>query len=153
MIRWTARHPVVPIALIGIFLCLGGAGLWRMPVDYLIGDRPAPLWASFAVPGEPGREVVLDSLVRPLERRLGADTSVARCRSWIGADWAQIEVELSSSVLPDILIMKCLHEIERRIMTHTAITYVIRSCCTTAPEWPSDCGFHNNRRWLLRNDF
>ena len=35
MIRWSARHPVAPVAMVAIVLVLGAAAVWRMPVAYL----------------------------------------------------------------------------------------------------------------------
>jgi ABC-2 type transport system ATP-binding protein len=92
VIRATARHPLVPIALIGIAFCLGSAAVWRMPIrDVLVGGD-TPLWVSLWVPAEPGREEVLAKLLRPLEAQLLAEPAVAGTRARVSASWLSVEV-------------------------------------------------------------
>src|SRR5512136_2897941 len=94
MIRWAARHPIVPFALIGIVLFLSAASVRRMPITYLSGQARTPLWAALSVPDAPGREVILDRLVRPLERRLLAEPSVAHSSVQVYADSADFTLDL-----------------------------------------------------------
>ena len=95
MIRWAARHPIVPLALVGIIFCLGLAAVGRMPVAYLFGETEAPLYAWLSVPGEPGREEILASLVKPLEKRLLAMPDVAGCSASVypASAWFSIEIK------------------------------------------------------------
>ena len=92
MIRWSARHPIVPAALAGICVCLGLASVWRMPIAYLPGTPSAPLWISFRVPAQPGQEVVLARLVRPLSARLAATPGIEHHSCQIGSGWAGCQV-------------------------------------------------------------
>jgi multidrug efflux pump subunit AcrB/ABC-type multidrug transport system ATPase subunit len=93
VIGYTARHPVVTIAMIGICLCLGAAAVWQMPIDYLLGQSWAPLWVQLVSPAEPGREVVLERLVRPFAARLADEPGIAGHQAWIRKSWAGFSVE------------------------------------------------------------
>ena len=50
--------------------------------------------AYLQVPDDPGREVVLEKVARPFERRLLADPGVAHCTTTIQSGAAVLEIEL-----------------------------------------------------------
>ncbi len=94
LIRWAARHPVVPVALVGIVLCLGAAALWRLPISYLFTTPRQTLWIWLQVPGDLGRDHVLARVVRPLERQALADPGVDQATTLsIRAGSALIELD------------------------------------------------------------